>query len=71
MPPGKTTNNTHTKSFNGSLRSECLNMPWFDHLIQYRTNTKTGAGNTIMRGHISSLNDLVPIRIILCIQKNV
>ncbi len=30
--PGKPTDNSFVESFNGSLRDECLNVPWFDSL---------------------------------------
>ncbi len=34
--PGKPTDNRHVESFNGSLRDECLNIHWFDNLVQAR-----------------------------------
>lgn len=43
--PGKPTDNPSIESFNGSLRGEC-------HWKMRRTNSKAGAGNTIMKGRI-------------------
>ena len=32
--PGKPTDNGNVESLNGSIRDECLNIQWFDNLVQ-------------------------------------
>jgi putative transposase len=50
--PGKPTDNAFIESFNGSLRDECLTFTGSCHWKMRRTNSTTGAGNTIMRERI-------------------
>ncbi len=63
--PGKPTDNPFIESFNGSLRTECLNIHWFLPLKDAQDKLKTGAGNTIIRERMSSLNDMTPAEFIL------
>jgi putative transposase len=37
IQPGKPTQNSHVKSFNGRLRDECLNANWFQNLADARS----------------------------------
>lgn len=41
IAPGKPTQNAFVESFNGRLRAECLNLNWFEDLVEARAKLET------------------------------
>jgi putative transposase len=39
--PGKPTDNAHIEMFNGSLRDECLNLHWFQTIVEAKQIIET------------------------------
>ena len=59
--PGKPTDNAFIKSFNGSLRDECLNVHWFDDLTNAREKLQAGRREYNESRPHRFLDDLSPL----------
>jgi putative transposase len=58
--PGKPTDNSFIETFNGSLRDECLNLHWFESLVEAKREIEAWRRDyNETRPHMA-LNDLTP-----------
>jgi len=60
--PGKPTDNASFKSFNGSLRDECLNVRWFDDLGDAKEKLWAWRWDYNERWPHRSFNNLSPLQ---------
>jgi transposase InsO family protein len=49
IQPGKPTQNAHVESFHGRMREECLNVSWFQNLLDARRKDR-GVAEGVQRG---------------------
>lgn len=68
--PEKPTDNPFIKSFNGSLRDECLNINWFLSLEDVQDKLDNWRREYDHERTHSSLNDMTPAEFILSLQKD-
>ncbi len=68
--PGKPTDNPFIKSFNGSLRDECLNIHWFLSLEDAQDKLDNWRREYNHERTHSSLNDMIPAEFIRSIRKD-
>lgn len=58
--PGKPTDNSFIETFNGSLRDECLNLHWFESLVEAKREIEAWRRDYDETRPHMALNELTP-----------